>query len=83
LEGLAIAEGVRVSSGNGTPSLIVGCDGAVNIATTGPDDNYSNVTTAVSGESLVLNNGVPTTRHADIQPRTALGLSRNGRYVFF
>lgn len=83
LEGLAVSEGIQVSPGSGKPSLLVGSDGAVSIATTDKSFDARNVRTAVSGGSLVLSDGVPSTDESSIHPRTALGLSQSRRYVYF
>ncbi|MCA9105398.1 MAG: phosphodiester glycosidase family protein, partial [Planctomycetales bacterium] len=81
LLGLAIAKGEIVSSGSGTPSLIVSRTGKASITRTNADFESNDVDLAVSGFSLCLDEGVPQPSGDDLHPRTGVGLSRDGRYL--
>lgn len=81
LLGLAVADGVLVSRGSGTPSLMKMKSGELKIEITGPDTDLSEVELAVSGFELCLENGQPIPRGSDLHPRTGLGLCQDGRYL--
>lgn len=83
VQGLAVSEGALVSGGSGTPSLIIGKDGAVSMAITSVGYNIRNIQTAVSGFGFCLTAGSPLPSGEDLHPRTGTGLSQNGRYVYF
>ncbi len=83
--GLIISEGVLVSEGEG-PSFVVKNNGAVYLDYISSDEDVSDIQTAVSGLSWCLVEGEP--RHMpDVpdrnDPRTGIGISRDGRYVYF
>ena len=80
---LAVSEGTLVSAGSGTPSLIVGKDGTVSMATTSAGYNISDIQTAVSGFDFCLSEGTPLTGGDALHPRTGTGLSQNSRYLYF
>ena len=82
LSGLAVSEGTLVSPGSGGPSVIVENGGTVSMAATSSGYDISNVQTAVTGFSFVLTNGNPTGGGGDLHPRTGIGLSQDGRYVY-
>ncbi|WP_460184733.1 phosphodiester glycosidase family protein [Thermopirellula anaerolimosa] len=81
LAGLAVSEGIVVSRATGSPSLIKLRSGGVRIETTGPDTDLSEVELAVSGFALCLDEGRPIPGGADLNPRTGIGLSKEGRYL--
>ena len=83
LLGFAVSEGTLVSSGAGAPSFVVDTTGNSSIVTTFSSTDTSNIRTAVSGGSYVLNNGTPTTGDTSLQPRTGIGVSQDSRYVYF
>ena len=85
--GLAISEGSLVSPGHGTPAFLVGKTGAAWIAPNSfaggedPDDLQS----AVEGawHLYVLQAGNTVAGDTGQQPRTGIGVSQDGRYVYF
>lgn len=81
LLGLAVADGVLVSRGSGTPSLLKKKSGGLKIEITTPDTDVSDIELAVSGFALCLDNGQPIPGGTDLNPRTGLGLCREGRYL--
>jgi hypothetical protein len=81
LLGLAVSDGVVVSSPSGTPSFLVYRDGRMEIAPL--VTRLDNVQTAVSGFALVLRSGVPVSGSADLHPRTGIGLSEDRRVAYF
>lgn len=81
LAGLAVADGVLVSKGNGSPSLVGRKSGALSIEATGPGFDTSDVELAVSGFALCLNEGQPIPGGDDLHPRTGIGLSSDSRYL--
>ncbi|MFP6719106.1 MAG: phosphodiester glycosidase family protein [Candidatus Poribacteria bacterium] len=80
--GLAVSKGTLVSSSNTMPSLLVSKIGKLQIATVPADGDLSDVETAVSGFGLCLIDGEVPTTGEDQHPRTGLGLSQDGRYLF-
>ncbi len=82
LSGLAVSEGVLVSPGAGTPSFVVSKTGQPSMSNTNSDTSITDIQTAVSGFGFVLNNGIPTTGDTSIHPRTGIGISKDGRYVY-
>ncbi len=87
LSGLAISQGNVVSPHeSGREVLLISRSNAVTIAAS-PPANYSNVWTAVAGSDLILVNGVVqltncVTSFCGPNPRTAVGLSQDGRYLY-
>ncbi len=81
LAGLAVSDGVVVSRGSGSPSLLKMKAGPLRIEPTGPDANTTDIELAVSGFALCLDNGRPIPSGADLHPRTGLGLCERGRYL--
>lgn len=81
LLGLAVSDGIVVSSPSETPSFLVFADGSMLIAQSVA--NLEGVQTAVSGFGLVLNNGTPIPGNADLHPRTGIGLSADHRVVYW
>ncbi len=82
LGGLAVSEGELVSPAAGTPSFIVYKDGRVEIAVTNKDTDISSIHTAVSGFAIVLKEGEIVGTQEALHPRTAIGISADGRYVY-
>jgi hypothetical protein len=81
--GLAVSNGVLVCDGNNRPSFIVRKDGALEMRTTAPGTDISNILHAVSGFEFVLSNGVINGINdtANLNPRTSVGLSEDKRYL--
>jgi hypothetical protein len=85
--GLAIAEGSLVSPGHGTPAFLADKTGTVWIAPNSfaggedPDD----LQTAVEGawHLFVLQAGNTVAGDTGLNPRTGIGVSQDGRYVYF
>lgn len=82
LLGLAISEGVVVSPASGTPSLMITKSGTARIAVTTAHTNIDDVQVAVSGFAFCLREGLPQPSGQDLHPRTGIGLSEDGRYLF-
>jgi len=83
LRGLAVSDGVVVSPGSGTASLIIDYDGKASMATTTASTDTRNIRTAVSGFGFCLTGGLPVAGGEAIHPRTGIGLSEDQRFVFF
>jgi hypothetical protein len=81
LAGLAVSAGTVVSKASGSPSLIQRKTGELNIEVTSPDQDASDITLAVSGFALCLNDGQPIPSGDDLHPRTGLGVSQDRRYL--
>ncbi len=82
LQGLAISDGVVVSPASGTPSLMITKSGTARIAVTTAETDIDDVQVAVSGFGFCLREGVPQPSGEDLHPRTGIGLSEDGRYLF-
>ena len=82
LEGLAISEGQVVSPAARTDSLLVGRHSGARIAVTRARTDLRDVWTAVSGRGRVLADGVVQETWPARHPRTGVGISRDGRYVY-
>ncbi|MDA0658810.1 MAG: phosphodiester glycosidase family protein [Planctomycetota bacterium] len=81
LNGLAVSQGVLISRGSGTPSLIVRKNGDLEIRTTHAETDISEVETAVSGFEMCLVEGELPPLTPELNPRTGLGLSLDRRYL--
>jgi phosphodiester glycosidase len=90
LEGLAISRGVVVSppvaKGNGSKVLVVTRDNHASIMSSAAGFVTAPYWTAVAGSAIVLVGGakpaLPATKfNTEIHPRTAVGVSRDGRYL--
>lgn len=81
LAGLAISDGVLVSRGSGSPSLMRSRSGKLQIARTTSDTDISDIEFAVSGFALCLNHGRPVMGEDVLHPRTGLGVSEDSRYL--
>jgi len=90
--GLAISDGQLVSVPEGTPSLLLSMTGVARMQkTTGLSMTVADTQAAVSGlgSRFVLASGIPTTTEeppiandTELHPRTGIGLSQDGRYVY-
>ncbi len=78
LLGLAVADGLLVSRGAGTPSLVKRKAAPWRIETTKADDDTSAVELAVSGFGLCLDESKPIAGGADVHPRTGVGITADG-----
>ncbi len=88
LRGLAVSGGfVESQPEPGFPSFIVKKTGELAIREVGADEDLSEIAEAVSGPMIVLKEGKVQTFEGqslnDLNPRTAIGLSADKRYVFF
>jgi hypothetical protein len=83
LAGLAVAEGIVVSPPANSPSFIEFEDGTLDMAVTTSKTPLEKVRTAVSGFSFCLKDGEPTGDTTTLHPRTAVGLSRDKRTVYW
>lgn len=90
LLGLAVSRGEVVSSavasGLGAKALILTRDNQARIVATTDESDFAGAWTAVAGSEIVLVHGEKTTWPATdfnrlTHPRTAVGVSRNGRYL--
>ncbi|MBM3828905.1 MAG: phosphodiester glycosidase family protein [Verrucomicrobia bacterium] len=81
LSGLAISQGIIVSRGSGSPSLLRTKSGQFRIGVTNHQTDTSDIDLAVSGFALCLADGKPLLGGKDLHPRTGLGLSEDHRYV--
>lgn len=82
LSGLAIADGIVVSPATGSPSLLVDKSGKAVIQTTTREFPTDAIQLAVSGFALCLIDGKPQPSGDDLHPRTGLGISADGRFIF-
>jgi hypothetical protein len=82
VKGLAVSDGVLVSPGSGTPSLIIRKNGTLEMAQTEAATDISTIQTAVSGFAFVLMKGEVLPADAVLHPRTATGLSEDGRMLY-
>ena len=82
--GLAVSDGIVVSkTAKGYPSFLVYKDGKKEIRIVPPEESTDKIQTAVSGSNIVLKDGVPIKEgKPSIHPRTAIGISKDGRYVY-
>lgn len=82
--GLAVSDGVLVSTADSRyPSFTVSFGGVPEIRELGPEDSIEGIHTAVAGNRIVLREGkVVEQSDKAIHPRTAVGISRDRRYVY-
>jgi hypothetical protein len=87
LIGLAVSNGNIVSPNEGLTSLLLTEDNRARIELTTPGEDLSNIFTAVSAGPRLLNNGnidvplIPPDSFSDFNPRTAVGISEDGKYL--
>lgn len=90
--GLAVSDGNTVSAPDGTPgqnaSLLIDRRNHASISETTDTTNISKVFNAVTGSGIIVQDGLnvggdtPYGDGADPNPRTSVGLSQNGRYLY-
>jgi exopolysaccharide biosynthesis protein len=90
--GLAVSDGNTVSAPDGTPgqnaSLLIDQKNHASIAETTDTTDISNVFNAVTGSGIIVEGGLnvggdtPFGDGADPNPRTSVGLSQDGRYLY-
>jgi exopolysaccharide biosynthesis protein len=90
--GLAVSDGNTVSAPDGTPgqnaSLRIDQKNHASIAETTETTDISNVFNAVTGSGIIVEDGLnvgaetPYGDGADPNPRTSVGLSQDGRYLY-
>lgn len=85
LRGLAISNGELVSPTDGKrASFLVRKDGKCEIRLTQVNESFEHVQQAVSGSSMILKNGqIPELRDTVRHPRTCVGVSEDGKTVWF
>ena len=81
LSGFAVSEGLLVSPGNGSASLVIHGDNTAFMASTNAATPTAGIHTAISGFGFCLTNGNPLPSGTDLHPRTGTGLSQDGRIV--
>lgn len=90
--GLAVSDGNVVSPGDGTPgqnaSLLITQKNQASIAETTDTTDLSQVFNAVTGSGIIVQDGenvgaqTPFGDGADPNPRTSVGLSKDGRFLY-
>jgi exopolysaccharide biosynthesis protein len=90
--GLAVSDGNTVSAPDGTPgqnaSLLIDQKNNASISETADTTDISNVFNAVTGSGIVVQDGLnvggdtPFGDGADPNPRTSVGLSQDGRFLY-
>jgi exopolysaccharide biosynthesis protein len=90
--GLAVSDGNTVSAPDGTPgqnaSLLIDQKNHASIAETTDTTDISKVFNAVTGSGIIVEDGLnvggdtPYGDGADPNPRTSVGLSQDGRYLY-
>ena len=90
--GLAVSDGNTVSAPDGTPgqnaSLLIDQTNHASIAETANTTDIANVFNAVTGSGIIVQDGLnvggdtPYGDGADPNPRTSVGLSQDGRYLY-
>lgn len=83
--GLAISDGVLVSSSEGnSPCFTVNSDGVKTIRAIKEEDPLDGIRTAVAGKPIILKDGEIVKQGDEaVHPRTAVGISKDNRYVYF
>jgi hypothetical protein len=83
IHGLAISRGNLISGIDPRyPSLLITHDNHAIITDVNEGTNLMNVWTAVSGFSIVLRNGTNIGDGKSVHPRSAVGISKDGRYLY-
>ncbi|MFQ3594338.1 MAG: phosphodiester glycosidase family protein [Gemmataceae bacterium] len=81
IEGLTISQGKEVSPAKGSyPALLISKDNRVSVAK--PPFKLEGVYNAVSGFGIVLEKGKIVPGGKDVHPRTAAGVSQDGKTLF-
>ena len=87
IRGLAISEGKIVSpppqkiSDGYAASLLITKDNHAQIKYVSQKTDLSNIWTAVSGRYILVQNGVNIAKSGAVHPRTAVGISKDNRYL--
>ena len=83
--GLAVSDGVLVSSPEvNCPCFTVNSDGIKTIRAISPDESLEGIRTAVAGKPIILKDGeIVKQGDESVHPRTAVGISKDNRYVYF
>jgi hypothetical protein len=82
VHGLAISKGVIVARANAAnPSLLITKGNQARIAEVNENTNLKDVWTAVSGFGIILSNRTNIGDDKTVHPRTAVGISRDNRYL--
>ncbi len=81
IKGLGVSGGETVSPPSGYPALLISRDNEAII--TGPPFQLDGVHNAVCGFNIILEDGEVRHGGGDVHPRVAVGVSRDGRYVYF
>ncbi len=79
---LSVSEGEVVSPASDGASVLISRDNKVSIMPTTPTTSLNNVWTAISGSGMVLVDGNPVEGDTSLHPRSAAGVSQDGRYVY-
>ena len=82
LLGLAIADQELVSRGSGRPALIVPTDGPARSESVDRSFAPEGIAAAIGGFALCLERGRSLPSGDDLEPRTGVGVDRDGRFVF-
>ena len=85
LTGLAVSEGQLVSPAEARayPTFVMGWTALPEMLNTVTGANTAGMRTAVAGFDFILTNGVVEPGDTTLNPRTAIGLSQDKRYVYF
>ncbi|MFO0978650.1 MAG: phosphodiester glycosidase family protein [Planctomycetaceae bacterium] len=82
VQGFAVCRGQLVSPPAGSPSFILKKNGEASIRVADNNDNPEDIEVAVSGFALCLKDGKVQPSGEDLHPRTGLGVSEDGRFLF-
>jgi hypothetical protein len=81
--GLAVSNGKIVSKANpSNHSLIITKDNRASIEVTDANTDLRDVWTAVSGFKIMLSDGINIADNNTIHPRSAVGISKNNRFLY-
>lgn len=80
--GLAASEGIIVSPPAGTPSLVIDKKGLAAVRVIESLSDQDNIQLAVSGFAFCLKDGLVQPSGDDLHPRTGLGLSDDGKFLY-
>ncbi|MHB1459995.1 MAG: phosphodiester glycosidase family protein [Armatimonadota bacterium] len=79
---LSVSKGEVVSPATDGASVLITRDNKVSIMPTTPATSLNNVWTAVSGSGMVLTDGNAIEGDTALHPRSAAGVSKDGRYLY-
>lgn len=81
--GINILNGKIISDHDGRgPTFLIRDDGTPAIMQRIPKEDYGKIKVAVSGFSIIARNGQPTINDKQLAPRTAYGISADGKYLY-